>query len=588
VPLKELKALEWVEELDRGMDFRRQYGQEDRWHQLEGFFYNVHPSQDRSAPNIIMATGDALMSTLSVPYPHIGVKAKTPQAVGKVRALETTDNSLLWDLDSPQTVERMILHAFLWGVGIGKIGYDSEFGYNPDFDVDPDSGMTLTQFDKKGDRIEFGNTHPGMPWFQECLPHDIVVPWGTVSFKSAPWVAHRVVRHIDLLKSDPKYDNHKDLKPTMTMEDWVNSYKSVGKPHRIGENLLNSVSPMGDVKYVELWEIHDSRTQKIYVIATGHNRYLRNERDLLQLDEGLPFVELSFVPKARTFWTTSDASYLLTSQAELSDIALQGTKHRRSAVSKLLAMEGAFSEEEMDKLMSSDVKTVSTVKQGFASSIRDAVISMEPSGQISNILMFEKENVRRDARELVGFSRNQTGEFEQTGRRTATEAAIVDRSSAMRMSRRQSRIRDLYVEAFKKINEVIFEFWRTPRVVEIIGEMGAADFVQFTGPQLKGDYSYEVSFSSEPLPNKSQRRQEALSMFAALREDPAVDQAQLRRFLANSFNDVEFSSIFKSGVLGAPLSPQMPQMQPPGGPMAGDAGQQPDAGMSQLRLQPGA
>src|SRR5207244_4781919 len=118
---------------------------------------------------------------------------------------ETVDNLLIDDLEVGDEVERTLLSAYMFGKGFLKIGYDSEYGWDQDFDIGGSKqplGMTLTQFSKQGRRIEFGRAAPGMPWVQAAMPHDIIVPWGTFSLDYAQWVAHRDLRHIDEVKAD--------------------------------------------------------------------------------------------------------------------------------------------------------------------------------------------------------------------------------------------------------------------------------------------------------------------------------------------------------------------------------------------------
>jgi hypothetical protein len=69
--MKELTAMEWQEELDRALEFRQIYGGENKWAKIEKLFYNRDESNAHAGPNLIMATGDALLSSLSVPWPYI-------------------------------------------------------------------------------------------------------------------------------------------------------------------------------------------------------------------------------------------------------------------------------------------------------------------------------------------------------------------------------------------------------------------------------------------------------------------------------------------------------------------------------------
>lgn len=564
---RDLKPDQWHSEIERCLDFRRDYGLEKYWHQLEGLFYNVHDSQRNSGPNIISATGDALISTLTVPYPCVTLKARAGTVVRKARILETLDEVFVDELYIPQELEMSTLHAYLWGKGIIKVGYDSEFGWDPTLDVglleQTPIGMTLSQFDSKGHRLEFGSARPGMPWAESILPHDFLVPYGTRLLRTAPYAIHRVVRHIDLLRQDVKYEGTRNIQPNMSMEDFVKSYTTTMRPYRLGDSVaVYGRARENKSEYVELWEIHDRRTGRVIVLATGHNKFLRNEDDLLQVD-GLPFVDVGFIPTARTFWTTPDSYYLRQAQAELTDITIQSQKQRRISVVKFLYDTNMLTAEEAEKALSSEVGAALGVNNKSGQSLKDAIIPLQSPG---NMLLYqEAENTRRNARETVGFSRNQMGEYEASGRRTASEAALVDQSSKLRMSRRHVAVQRAYKEIFKKLNGLVIEFWTAPRLAEILDDDGIAEWETYSGPMLKGEYGYQIDFSNETPENKVGSKQEALLIYQMFSQDPTVDPVELRRFVARKMRDPEFSLLFKPGILrGDPNALIRAQMSPEG------------------------
>ena len=160
-----MKVDDWVVELNAALEFRKRFGKEAQWPTLEALFYNEHASQVMEGPNLIMSNGDALLSALNVPNPSITVKAKRSDCLDKAKVLERIDEGLMVDLDIKTEMELAVLHAYMHGKGILKIGFDSEFGYDPELDIfGGQGGMTLSQFDRKGNRIEFANVSPGMPW----------------------------------------------------------------------------------------------------------------------------------------------------------------------------------------------------------------------------------------------------------------------------------------------------------------------------------------------------------------------------------------------------------------------------------------
>ncbi len=547
---KNLTVEDWKDEINEGLEFRRRYGLEQSWLELEELFYHVHKSNLVHGPNLISMNGDILLSSLGVPYPYIGVRARKSIYVDSARVQESIDNMLVCDMDMPDAVDTCMLYAYLWGPGILKIGYDSEFGWDPRFDIgaargEP-TGMSVSQFDKREQLIEFGMAQPGMPWVAPVLPHDFVVPWGTRNLRTAPWCVHRVCRHIDDVKADSKYSNTRDLRPVMSREDMMRSYTSTIKPYRLGSVERYGDTYSNDVDHVELWEIHDRRTGEMIVIATGHPKFLRREKSSL-MQEGLPFVDITFTPRARSFWTTPDAFYLKAIQAELTDITIQSAKQRRISTLKWLVREGAMSNDELEKALSSAVGIAAKVKD-TGSPLSESIMALQAP---PNMMLYqEAEQTRRNGREIIGAGRNQGGEYEQVGRRTAREVAAVSEGSGLRMGRRQNALRRMYLEAFRKINPICWDHWKTPRIAEIVDDNGKAAYQSFVGEHLKGEYNYALVFSNAPDDSVVARRQSALMMYQMFANDPTVDPMELRKFVVNNMNQPEFTRIFQGAMNG--------------------------------------
>lgn len=564
--ISEFTVDEWFEQLQHGLEYRYHYGMEERWAKIEMMFYNGHPSNQGSGSNIIYSTGDAFLSTVHTPNPYILTEPRKPEQIEWAPVVETMDNDLITETKLKREMHSCGLYAYLWGTSVVKIGYDSEYGWDPRFDANGTRqpvGASLTRFAKDQTLNEFSDNRPGMPWVKACLPHDIVVPWGTRDLDSAPWIAHRIVRHVDDIKSDPKYSGKRDLEPMMSMRDFVESYITVSKPYRIGPDLLTTTTEStGQAEYVELWEIHDKRTHKVFVIATNHKKFLRGDVNHLQV-RGLPFVELGFVPKGRTFWRTSDAIYLLNHQAELADITLQARKQRRLSVLKWIVRKGVFEDSELKKLMSRDIGAVAIAQAGSGS--LNETVTNAPVSQANQILYQEMEDVRSSARETVGFDRNSFGEF--AGRRTtAREVESVQASKDLRMGRRQGAVADAYVEVMNKINGIVFKFWTTPRVAQMIGQDGALQWAQFTPSELAGDYVLKVIFDNPSEDSIQSRQALGMQMYQASLQDPSIDPIAVRKFISRSFGNASLGGMFRQGIVNGvpPMGPGQGRGQPAG------------------------
>jgi hypothetical protein len=262
---------------------------------------------------------------------------------------------------------------------------------------------------------------------------------------------------------------------------------------------------------------------------------------------------------------------------EVSDLAVQRTKIRRISVVKFLYDKNMINDEELEKLLSPEVGAAAAVEAG--GDLTKAITTLQTHPD--QTLILEEEHIRKNLREQIGFSRNQLGEF-SGGRRTATEARVVDRSSVKRLSRRGLAIKRLYESAIAIINGIVFEHWTTPRYIEVLGQQNTQTWEQITGPDIKSRYSYKVEFTDDE--EVRQRRIEAINMYMLLVQDPSIDPIALRLYIADQYNDPAFARLFNADIqramqamriAGGVVQPQTPQQGGSGqaaGRSAGGAG----------------
>jgi len=530
-----ITAEDWLVRIDNALEYRRKFACEDKWADLEKSYLNDSSGDTAVGPNLIYSQGDAIMSALNVPDPECVITAEHPMGVDRAPIVEYIDNWLIRKLKIKRTVDLATLHCYLKSKGIIKIGYDSEFGWSPRFDIgtrERPVGATLTQFDKKGKRTEFMNTVPGMPWIGVVQPEDFVVPWGTIFLDDAPWAAHRIVRKNTYFKSDPKYKNTSRLEPQLSMEDYMASYTKT-KKGRMQYTTDKMMFANRQPEYNVAWEIHDRMSGKVFVVSPDYDKFLREDDDAL-LVAGLPFVDMSFVSHPRSFWATPQAYYLGQIQHTQFDISMQAEKTRRINNLKFLAKKGVIDPQEMTRLLSGDVGVFGFINS--SENIKDLIATF-PQGSMMDFII-QSDQTRKDAREVVGFGRNQMGEEMQSTRRTAREATFVQQGSERRTGRRFSSLTNMYIELLTKLNKICFSFWKTPRYA-----MVGNDWVKFNASELKGDYLYDMSLSTTRNLSRAERKIEAMMMMSQLMMVPGIDHAALFKYLQDAANDPAFERI---------------------------------------------
>lgn len=501
---------DWLTEIKNALAYRELFAREKSWKKCEQNYLNDPKGDTAIGPNLIYEMCDSLTSTLTVPDPEFVVTAERRAGLEKAPIIESLDNFFVRKLRLKKYIDTAILRGFIYGNIILKIGYDSEYGWNPYYDIGPDNnllGMTLTQFDKKGSRIESPDTQPGWPWVRPILSHDFVVPWGTIFVEDAPWAAHRFVRHVEYFKKDPKYKNTTSLKPQLCMEDFMASYLTTGATKQKMQ-LKGIARANKKPEYVEAWEIVDRVNGERIVVSDRHPDFLRKTRDAVQMACGMPYVTGTLSLHPRSFWCVSPAYYLGQLQHIQFDISKQAEKQRRLSILKFLYRQNAIDKPELNKLLSGDVGATAPVKGAWPLS---EVISPVNTGTSFDFAI-HAENNRRDARSMSGLSRNQMGEFDKSTRRTASEAKLVAQGSGRRTGKRAQVVAGLYTDIIEKVNRMIFEFWQVPR--EVLH--GKGNFAVVTGDMLKGEYQYDVSLSTKRNISRSERKVEALMMISQL------------------------------------------------------------------------
>lgn len=492
-PSKDSKLKPFQEALRLGLQYRRKYGLSDKWRLYKQWYRNSF-AQGVIPVNLTYAMARATISRTRIADPKVVVTAPSrPELFMHAKLVETIDNWLLRELGVKKLMKRLGLNAFLMGKAPWVVGYDSEYGYDPDESDPVETDSTRTQRDEQG-RLEYNALiSAGMPWVKAVSPEDWVVPWGLGDFETAPWYAMRFIRPTDEMRRDPKYENRDEITANLAPDLMIGGTDS-------RKNVYAKMAEQGE--FTEAYELHDAVTQRVYVFTPDGKKFLRNEPDELQID-GLPAGVVDYNDDSDFFWSVPDAAILEPQQLEINDITTQWSKHRRVAVTKILARKRAIQQSEIDKMMSEAVKAVVEVS---TTDINKDIKIIEAS--IPDDFRIAREMVRQDAREAIGFSRNQLGEFQGKTHVSAREQMAVERGSEVRVDERRDVMADTLVDMIRKINQTIFKFWTQERVIQVAGADGSVNWVKYTGPELKGEYLIQIDPDAAQPTTKETRRLE--------------------------------------------------------------------------------
>lgn len=525
----------WKDAIRGGIRYRQLFGQSKAWTTYKNMYRGFWQAQVTPV-NIMSSIAHSLSAQIYFRDMRVGIVPTFPGFSPNAWIIEKIDNYLIKEMMIKKEFKNMILHAFLCGTAPGIFGYDSEWGFDPTKVTGELQDQTLTSFDAKGDKIEYDAAiRPGMPWFKSISPSDFIVPWGVRDIEEAPWFAMRKMRSLADVKADPKYQGTTGLKG-----GYSSNLEGSPESSPEGSSRYGNIDPVQE--WIELWEIHDKKTQTVKVLSLDHPQWLRDDTDFLQID-GLPTEVLVFNDDPDYFWGVPDARLISAQQIELNDIRTMASKHRKVAILKMLVDKGMMKSEELEKLLDGDIKAAAFVDAGAGGDIRKSVAFLQ--SHVPPDFRLAAQEVREDVREIIGFSRNQAGAFEApSGRRSATEASIVNKASVIRVDERRDLMADILVNVIRKTNQTIFKTWTEERVIDIVGPEGKKLWVRFTGPEIASEVKYKVN-PEETLPmDQRTRKDEVERVIQTLGQTPGVNQQYLIQQYARQFEWLDPKMLF--------------------------------------------
>lgn len=546
----------WQDQIRNGQRFQMMFGQSRSWHHYKEYYRHKFPKGVLPV-NQMFSIKRSMAAQTYLRNPTITVTPRKPGLMYKLHAkiLESVDRWFIDELRVKGQMKKMVEDCFDCGIGVGFNGYDSEYGWVRKT-TEKGTTATLTQFDKKGYRIEYNSfINPGMPWFLRSRPDDVVWPWGCTDGYNAEWVALRVLR--------PLLDLRKDVKYTVpsNMEGSYVPLRSGPEGEVTTPAYYNDM--LEDRQWVELWQVHDAKTGKIFGLSMNHTDFLRKDKDEMQI-EGLPVETLVFNPDPDFIYGVPDARIIEPQLLELNEIRTQAMKHRRIDILKLLYRKNAIDKEDINKLLDESVRAGIPVNEDI--DITKAVLALPTgAGGIMRDMAFAAELVRQDIRETVGFSRVQQGEFQGKSHVTKAEVTQVLARSDIRMDDRRDAVADLLTNVVRKFNQTVFTHWTVPQVQDIVGPKGARWWLEFTGPEIRGEYTYKIEAGTAAPLDPGAKKKQAVEMAQAWAQmnagaiaQGAPVPAEIQRYFFSQYEGIDVEKLLAQQGIQQPTSPNQP------------------------------
>jgi hypothetical protein len=519
----------WMSEIKFGLDYRKKYSTRSSWDTYRKY-YRGQWAKGIIPINKIFSYGRMLMPRVYFRAPRVTVTPSRPDLIWHAKVVEAIDNLLIKTIMLKKTLKKAILDSYLCGIGCIKLGYDSEFGYIPSQAV-AEGGETVTQYStkEKSEKIEYSQmVKPGMPWALRARPEDVVVPWGSQDEDSLPWVAHYILRPLDDVKQDQKYDRTKTKGLQGTRSP------TMGNDVRSRDAFRPRSERDKGITYAELWEVRDFKTKQFMTFC--EDEMILSDGDALQTRGGIPWEFIIFNPDPEYFWPIPDAHIIAPQQEELNDTASQVSRHRAIALLKFLYKKGAILKEELEKALSGNVGVAVGVEQEVEN-LQNAITTLQP--HIPPDLYRDMAQQIQSMREELGFSQNQEGAFSPYHGKTATESMIVAEGFEERVDERRDITADVLVNIIRKWNWFLFDFWTEDKVIQIVTPQGEPAWISYTGDQLKGEYLLSIDAESGMPISRSLKYQMGSELMKNYNGDQLIDQIMLRQINLDNYSIID-------------------------------------------------
>lgn len=483
----------WLKRISRAKKYRDQIKDKQGWDSnLDAYKgdYKIN-SQIVKAPPINIAFGyvDTGIAKIYARDPYFSVNAGRGNTIERAHLLEKVLNWLKKEIKLKNEIERVLRDTYIASHGWIKVGFAGEIGEKPVDTNDESKGVAET-VDKGEVFAKF------VPW--EDVLFDVTLcsdpPY------DCPWIAHRIVKPLQDWKDSKLYDWPEDIKPNLS------TISPDGK--KVDEKLKDA-----DTDLFEVWEIHDTVTNKIYAVAENCDSFGREDGNTAEM-KGLPFSMLKFNPVPKEPYPLADLTIIMPQMLER--IKLRGAQlnHIKRWSRQMSVEKGAHSEVEMDKFTNGIDGGVIQREKGFQPPVP---IQYAPLQEEIFVL---DQLIQKDMDTSIGQNEVDRGApAPGGGKKTKYELQEQQQGSASRNQKRQDKLEDFLGEVASKLVALMKQFYDTPRYVAITG-MTVAEVTQkmglgidnvepggivFTKEDIKGEFDIEVKAGTTLPLNKENR-----------------------------------------------------------------------------------
>lgn len=510
--------------------WREEEGYDKLWVRLINLYRGKHfettSREDRIVVNIAFGTLNVIFPSISVNHPKITVNARDPEDYDRSVILETVVNYWWRHYDIKPHFRRAVKDYLTVGHGWIKTGYRfvEEEKERPQHEVEKEFGEKVAEVD------DYAAANPHLsdslptddelmasipsttqvvvedrPYAERVSPFDMYVDPEAKDLSDAAWLAQRIIRPIEEVRSDSRYERsaRKRVKPDVTVKKtWYRDQYVTDSTHKT------------DLERVTVWEYYNIKTNQMCVFAENGDEYLVKPQKM-PYAFGQPFVMIRNYDVPDMFYPMGDLEAIEGLNLELDKLRSQAANARKRYARKFLARKEAF-DAEGRRALTSDIDGEVAWVNDSVEALGEAIQPVAGSGETIPPEFFNQSSViENDIDAVSGVSDFMRGSMPET-RRTATEAAMIQDATNARAADKLAIIEASIGKVAENLVQLAQQYMTEESTVRIIGKnTGKPVWVPVQPEDIQGEYDFEVEGGSTQPQNETFRRQQALDLMNA-------------------------------------------------------------------------
>lgn len=363
-------------------------------------------------------------------------------------------------------------------------------------------------------------------------PLDIYVDPDATSLEDAAYLIHRKTVPLKKVKDNPNYSNTDQIQDNVYDDPYLDKY------NRYTNNIPQRDKHKDLVEILEFWGADD----KLVVVA---NRavVLRDSPNPYN-HKMIPFVELDDYRDPHKYYGQSELSVIDPLQREINSIRNQRRDYDNLALNPVIRMvPGTLRNPNSAVMAPGNVWMVSDLQS------MDVFELPQLQGTSTQIEQMTQEDIQR----TVAIDEIAIGLLPANPqRRSATEVNTSQASAGKRFGMKIA----LLEEAVKKLGQMIYslnqQFLDKERIIQIVGQQGAAEWVKLGPSDVRADYYVDIETGSMLPKDELAQRQEAIELLQyvapivgpAARNTPSV-MLPILKLILGTFDLPNMDSIIK-------------------------------------------